>query len=117
MFQIAACAKWGVGYPDWCTLTLSVNDRPVSPWITQCLVSDRSIPSVVIAQSDVMLILKLTVLRDSVASTARRCFQNDPDFLWSQGRKRKEKDRQSLSLRWMLHDVSGWLKYLASLQF
>lgn len=75
MFQIAACAKWGAGHPDWRTLTLSINDRPVSPQITQCLVSDRNIPSVVVAQGDVMLILKPEVLKDSVASTAIRCLQ------------------------------------------
>lgn len=33
------------------------------------------------------------------------------------GPENQGKDRQLLSLRWRLHDVSGWLKYLARLQF
>lgn len=65
----------GGGHPDWRTLALSINDRPVSPQITQCLVSDRNIPSVVVAQGDVMLIPNPEVLKDSVASTAIRCLQ------------------------------------------
>ena len=86
---------WGEGgaasHPDRHTLTLSVNERPVSPPITRCLVSDRNVSSVVVAQGDVMLILKPMVLRDSVAAIP--CLQKDLDFLRSQGRERENKER------------------------
>lgn len=96
---MAACAKWAGGgagggergaasHPDRHTLTLSVNERPVSPPVTRCLVSDRNVSSVV-AQGDVMLILKPMVLRDSVAAIP--CLQKDLDFLRSQGRERTRK--------------------------
>lgn len=60
---------------------LSINDRPVSAQITQCLVSDKRIPFVAVVQGDVMLTVKPTVLRNSVVFTAIRCLQKDPDFL------------------------------------